>query len=227
MNSKTRPLTESERKALKAMSKNPFTWRSALEMAVFFSFLTSCLIILLGRFVSFVHALQTYLIFLTLLGWFLFSLRSHIQNSKRYSTTPYQKDMQQGTACILSYAATSAIRVQESEDEGSHYFIRLFDGSVLFLSGQYLYEVEEDKIFPCTDFDVVRTPNAGAFLDIVCRGSYFPPEKVLGPFRRDLFRSGKLPSDGAIVPTTWDKIEEQFTERSTAPDRKKNTPASR
>src|SRR5215831_9448645 len=39
-----------------------------------------------------------------------------------------------------AHTATRAFGVEEYEDEGLHYFLELTDGSVLYLSGQYLYD---------------------------------------------------------------------------------------
>src|SRR5262245_21050528 len=40
------------------------------------------------------------------------------------------------------FKARRAFMVDEFEDEGIHYFIELEDNSILFLSGQYLYDYE-------------------------------------------------------------------------------------
>jgi hypothetical protein len=77
------------------------------------------------------------------------------------------------------YLAKRAFQVEEFEDEGSHYYIELDDGGVLFLSGQYLYEyepvfrrdrLERPRSFPCTRFSLRRHQEDGHLVDIRCEG---------------------------------------------------------
>ena len=42
------------------------------------------------------------------------------------------------------FHARRAFQVEETEDEGSNYFLELANGRVLFISGQMLYEYEPD-----------------------------------------------------------------------------------
>ncbi|MEZ5387371.1 MAG: hypothetical protein R3F13_17815 [Prosthecobacter sp.] len=41
-----------------------------------------------------------------------------------------------------AFRACRAFQVEETEDEGSNYFVELEDGRTLFISGQFLYEYE-------------------------------------------------------------------------------------
>ena len=63
------------------------------------------------------------------------------------------------------FRARRAFQVDEFEDEGSHYFIELDDGAVLFLTGQYLYDYDPRRnrtsgtglrSFPSTEFTIHR-----------------------------------------------------------------------
>jgi hypothetical protein len=47
-----------------------------------------------------------------------------------------------GLLVLQSFRACRAFQVDEFEDEGSHYYVELEDGAVLFLTGQYLYKCE-------------------------------------------------------------------------------------
>lgn len=51
----------------------------------------------------------------------------------------------QGLLVSEIFVATRAFQVEEFEDEGSHYYIELADGAVLYLNGQYLYDYEPIK----------------------------------------------------------------------------------
>ena len=104
--------------------------------------------------------------------------------------------------------ARRAFQVEEFEDEGSHYFIELVDGSVLFLSGQYLYDYEEitddpelnrKRTFPCTEFTIQRHTDTGNLLNIICAGEVLPVECVAPSFDKSAFRRGLVPEDGEVV----------------------------
>ena len=107
------------------------------------------------------------------------------------------------------FRATRCFQVEEFEDEGSHYFLELEDGSVLYLTGQYLYDyepVEESddepaapRRFPCTSFTVRTNLHDGYTVDILCDGTALEPEVVAPPFTRADYRGGRVPDDRAIV----------------------------
>jgi hypothetical protein len=107
-----------------------------------------------------------------------------------------------------SFEATRAFRVEEFEDEGSSYFVELRDGSVLFLSGQYLYDYEpteegadesQPRRFPNTRFTVQRHAKAGYVVDLLCLGDVLEPELTAAPFSPAELRRGRVPSDGEII----------------------------
>ena len=107
-----------------------------------------------------------------------------------------------------NFRAARAFEVQEFDDEGLHYFIELEDDSVLHLSGQYLYhyapidddpEVNQPRLFPCTDFTVRRHREDGYVVDIVCRGRVLVPEVTAQAFTSRDFRKGRVPEDGEIL----------------------------
>lgn len=116
----------------------------------------------------------------------------------------------EGLVTTDTFVARRAFQVEELEDEGSHYFLELEDGSVLFLSGQYLYDYEEDfagsRRFPCSQFEVRRHREEGYALEIVCRGDVMEPEALAPPFREDDYRND-VPEDGSVIR---DKTYEQL-----------------
>ncbi len=112
---------------------------------------------------------------------------------------------------VLTFSAEDAIQVEELEDEASRYFFRLSDGQVLFLSGQYLYDYEEEKKFPCTEFDVVRTSDSKVVIGLDCRGTYFPASKLLPPFGPKVFENDSVPQDLEIVVVPWNQVEAVYT----------------
>lgn len=106
-----------------------------------------------------------------------------------------------------AFRAIRAFAVEELEDEGMHYYLELADGSVLYLSGQYLYDhepIEDDpelnqpRSFPCTEFEMLRHKEEGFVLDILCTGSVLEPETTMPPYTRADWKRG-LPEDGQII----------------------------
>lgn len=128
------------------------------------------------------------------------------KSRKLRATDPIQKDLVDGVLIETTYTATSAIRVTETDDEGDNYLIRLEDGRVLFLSGQYLYDDVEAKRFPCTEFVITTARHSGLASKIECRGNYMSPEKTLPPFSDSDWKHGRVPEEFTIVKTSWDDL---------------------
>ena len=121
----------------------------------------------------------------------------------------------------VAFRATRAFGVEESEDEGLHYFLELADGRVLFLSGQYLYDYEpisddpdgnQPRSFPCTEFTVRRHKAERYVLDILRGGAVLEPEVIAPPFSRHAWRAKRVPEDGQVIAdTTYDALQREHT----------------
>ncbi|MBQ5949041.1 hypothetical protein [Massilia sp. ST3] len=129
----------------------------------------------------------------------------------------------EGLLLRQKFHAVRAFAVEELEDEGSHYYIALADGSVLFLSGQYLYEFEvEDpdegipgRRFPCTEFEILRHAQEGYVLDILCAGKVLEPEAVAAPFSIQEHKDGEVPGDGErITGVSYEQLKQERLRRS-------------
>jgi hypothetical protein len=123
---------------------------------------------------------------------------------------PREQSDQEGLLVSKRYRATRSFQVREYKEEGSHYFIELHDGSVLYMSGRYLSAFEPHKLlklierprkFPCTEFVVRRDRDDGCVVDIQCHGHVLEPEIVMPPFEEQDFQSGMLPQDGDMIIT--------------------------
>ena len=116
----------------------------------------------------------------------------------------------QGLLLRQRFRANRAFGVDELEDEGSHYVIELEDRSVLFLSGQYLYEVEARESrrkprvrrFPNTEFEILRHGKELYVLDILCSGEVIEPELFAPPFSIEEYQRCEVPGDGEILTGT-------------------------
>ena len=129
---------------------------------------------------------------------------------------------QKGLLELRTFHAKRAFQVEEFEDEGDHYFIELEDGTVLFLSGQYLYDynpvirgsMARDRKFPSTEFTVRRHKTNGYAVDILCAGTAFEPE-VTSPFSLAEIKSVDLPEDGRVITDKpYDQLKSQYVKDS-------------
>jgi hypothetical protein len=109
-----------------------------------------------------------------------------------------------GLVTTTDYRARRAFEVEQIEDEGESYFIELEDERILFLNGQYFYDISSDdagtRLFPTTDFTVKRHRIQGHVVDLIVRGTVLEPE-VVAPAFDDWTEVGVLPGDGAIIET--------------------------
>ena len=122
---------------------------------------------------------------------------------------------EKGLVLDQSFTARRAFQAEELEDEGSHYFVELTDGTVLYLSGQYLYDYEpieddEPRRFPCTEFTIRRhREQQEVVLDIVCGGDVLEPEVVAQPFDED----DDVPEDGQILAIPYETLKARESSR--------------
>ncbi len=130
---------------------------------------------------------------------------------------PGEQPEQEGLLVSTPYRATRYFEVEESHEEGPHYFIELHDGSVLHVNGRYLAAFGPRKVlsviafprkFPCTEFVVRRDRYDGCVVDIRCRGSALEPEIVTPPFSKLDFQNGIVPHDGDVLTSrTYDEMK--------------------
>jgi len=113
----------------------------------------------------------------------------------------------QGLLLRQPFQAVRGFEVEQLEDEGLHYYIELVDGRVLYLNGQYLYSYEaitddapsnRPRLFPCTEFEVLRHREAGYAFHIHCAGRTLEPELITPAFTRKGTQD-RPPEDGAII----------------------------
>jgi len=160
-------------------------------------------------------------------GFFLFIFLAMVlfrgKGPRRISAEAYaariRKLEKDGLLIPQTFRARRAFQVDEFEDEGSHYFIELVDGAVLFLTGQYLYDYEPVKgrtsttrlrSFPSTEFTIRRHKETGFAVDISCQGEVIEPEGLAPWFDEEDFRKQLIPEDGAILrEKTYDQIKNE------------------
>jgi hypothetical protein len=137
----------------------------------------------------------------------------------RHSEQFIQELEAKGLLITQPLKAIRAFQVEESEDEGLHYFLELEDASVLYLTGQYLYEYEpitddpewnQPRRFPCTDFTLRWHRQQRTIVDIQCRGNPLEPEACCSPFSLEDYRVGNIPEDGQIIrEQTYEQLKRE------------------
>jgi hypothetical protein len=183
-------------------------------------------VVFISRF--FPDALPVWIVVpLLVVGFFVFVFLAMLlfrgKGPRRISAEAYaariRKLEEDGLLALQSFRARRAFQVDEFEDEGSHYYVELEDGGVLFLTGQYLYDHEpragrhsETKLrtFPCREFTVRRHKEKGFAVDIVCQGDVIEPEALAPWFDEEDYRRQLIPEDGAVLrEKTYDQIKRE------------------
>jgi hypothetical protein len=117
-----------------------------------------------------------------------------------------QRDLEAGEVDETQFEIVDAIEVAEEEDEGRHFYLRLADGRVLFLSGQYLYEPVASKRFPAARITMIRAPTSGIVLSMRPEGEFLAPSAVRPSFSEREHARGRVPDDGEIIETDFDRL---------------------
>jgi len=214
MTPKTRPLSEQEKLSLKELGREPRQTAMPSIIGLGGWGLTVNLGIWIDSQFHFMEAMGAPTFFgLTTVFWLVVGISVSRSWPKPGNTFggQCQKDLDGGVANIFSFSAKEAILVEEFTDEGSQYFIRLQDDSVLFLRGQYLYASEARKEFPSTEFEITQSPHTKIVFEIICRGTYLAPTKELKPFRAEHFEKDKIPQDMELLTIPWTEIETKYS----------------
>lgn len=136
----------------------------------------------------------------------LLSMRRSVGRAIRDERAAFAADLAAGVAESRTFDVVDAIRVEERDDEGSGYYLKLADGSVLVLRGQYLYDVEGDGSFPSTRVTVTRAPRSRLLFDLECAGRPLPASSKRPPFSREEYRSGAIPKDGDVLSADFEGL---------------------
>jgi hypothetical protein len=118
-----------------------------------------------------------------------------------------------------TFHARRVFEVAERGDEGLHYFVELVDDSTLYLTGQYLYdfvpisddpELEQPRLFPCTEFVISRDKKNEDFIQLDCKGPAIEPECITPPFSSNDHKQGRVPDDGDVITdVSYDELKSQ------------------
>jgi hypothetical protein len=110
---------------------------------------------------------------------------------------------------VVKVKTNRAIKREDPEDFGVAYYIDVNDSGerkTLYLWGQYLDELEDEKLFPNTEFEYVRKVGSDEFIDFKIAGQHFEAEKILPAFEKEIWKSGNYPINGQLLNQTIDTI---------------------
>jgi hypothetical protein len=114
-----------------------------------------------------------------------------------------------GDAEVMHVITTRAIERKDPEDFGVAFYLDVLvdnQRKTLFLWGQHLDELVFEQVFPNTEFEIVTSRLNKRMIDFKIKGKYFRPEKVLPPFSKEVWESGKFPVDGELLDITIDEV---------------------
>lgn len=152
--------------------------------------------------------LALWMLALAVVALFLFNRPGQRLGSGLTAAEHLRQLEEQGLLVSTDFRARRAFAVEEFEDEGLHCFLELENGSVLYLTGQYLYDYEpatsgaggnQHQPFPCTEFTIRRHRDEGYVAEIVCRGTPLLLEGTLPSFGQADFENDRVPEDGQII----------------------------
>lgn len=110
---------------------------------------------------------------------------------------------------MVKVKTNRAIKREDPEDFGVAYYLDVTDGDqrkTLYLWGQYLDELEFEKLFPNTEFEFLRKVGSEEFIDFKTIGQHFEPERILPAFTKEVWNRGNYPINGQLLNHTIDEI---------------------
>jgi len=90
-------------------------------------------------------------------------------------------DLAAGVTQAESFSVLDAIEIEEEEDEGPGFVLRLADGRTMLMAGQYL-EPYRRRGFPWSAFQIEAAPHSGQFFRLRRTGERLPLSGTRPPF---------------------------------------------
>jgi hypothetical protein len=202
-----RPATPEERRELTRLEGSALGWK---VIGVIW-FAASVLVAGLGLLYLITKArtvAQSLFVFLVgaLSAAFSIYLRRLFTRASAAARQASTSDAVDGQVDEFTFSIADAIQVAETEDEGLHFFLRLADGGVLFLSGQYLYDPVAAQRFPSAQVTIVRAPASGTVLRFTPSGAYVQPSTTRAAFTDREHARGRVPEDGDVLHVDFERL---------------------
>jgi hypothetical protein len=202
-----RPATTFERRTLERLARPSLAW-TVVGVVYFATSLVLCLLGILyfaTRARSPVQSLFVFLVGVLGIAGFLY-LRHRLAPYGAAERATARADLRAGEVDETAFAIVDAVEVAQGEDEGRHFFLRLGNGRVLFLSGQYLEQPVAAKRFPASSVTIVRAAASGVVLSMRAEGHYLAPSAVRPPFTEADYEGGLVPEDGSILDLDFEQL---------------------
>jgi hypothetical protein len=206
MRTQTRTLTDHEAALLRAMLGSR---REAIESGLMF-----LLLALGGSLLPFLLLQRTVpwfdqhlgLIAVTLTGCSAYALWRHRRGLPAAHVAATRNDLALGLVDDSHYEIVEALLVEEEEDEGPGYYLKLAGGQALFLQGQYLMAAEEEG-FPRAHLRIARARESRSLVSFHCDGPRVPVTGRLAPFGVEDWKAERVPDDGSLLELDFEALK--------------------
>ena len=118
-----------------------------------------------------------------------------------------EKDLKVGLAEVHTFEVSEAVAVEEFEDEGTGFYLKIGPRHSLFVVGQYLDDLSAERKFPSTLIQFVRSPTARIPLGLTPVGTYLRPAGIRPPFTKEEFKKELVPSEGDLLEIDFDSLK--------------------
>lgn len=119
-----------------------------------------------------------------------------------------ENEITNGKAQILKIKTNKVVKRKETCDSGSGFYIKISENETMYLQGQLYDELQYDKKFPNTDFEITKTSlTKDDLLNIKFFGEYLKPEKKISAFSKEDYENEKVHYDRDLLNISIDVIK--------------------
>jgi hypothetical protein len=117
-----------------------------------------------------------------------------------------RRDLKSNTAAVHVLSVVDAIRVEEAEDEGPTFFLKLETGETVAIGGQFLDRFV-NRGFPWKQFEIREAAESGLFLGLKGRGDPVVPSLVKPPLTMATVRELGIASvRWKVLPVAFEEL---------------------
>jgi hypothetical protein len=117
-----------------------------------------------------------------------------------------RRDLEANTATVHVLSVVDAIKVDEAEDEGPTFFLKLETGETVAMGGQFLDRLVS-RGFPWKQFEIREAAESGVFLGLEGRGERVAPSLVKPPLSMATVRElGITSARWKVLPIAFDEL---------------------
>jgi hypothetical protein len=117
-----------------------------------------------------------------------------------------RRDLESNTATVHVLSVVDAIKVEEAEDEGPTFFLKLETGETVAIGGQFLDRLVS-RGFPWRQFDIREAAESGLFLGLESRGDRVVPSLVKPPLSMATVRELGIASvRWKVLPVAFEEL---------------------